>query len=60
VLVIVSKKNCMCTCVIFQMVSEMELFHCTVPKLMIRKILCTASNIGIYFSSDKVGTVYLV
>jgi hypothetical protein len=34
-------------------------FHSTVPKLLI-KILRTVSNTGIYCSSDKVGTVYLV
>jgi hypothetical protein len=31
------KKNRVCTCVLFRTVSEIELFHCTVPKLLIRK-----------------------
>jgi hypothetical protein len=35
--VILSKK-CTCTCVLFRTVSEIELFHCRVPKLFIRKI----------------------
>jgi hypothetical protein len=26
-----------CTCVLFRTVSEIQLFHCTVPKLLIRK-----------------------
>jgi hypothetical protein len=34
--VILSKKY-ICTCVLFRTVSEIELFHCTVPKLLIRK-----------------------
>jgi hypothetical protein len=34
--VILSKKKCICTCVLFRTVSEIELFHCTVPKLLIR------------------------
>jgi hypothetical protein len=25
-------KNCICTCVLFRTVSEIELFHCTGPK----------------------------
>jgi hypothetical protein len=42
-------------------VSEIELYHCTVPKLLMRnEILRTVSNTGIYCSSDQVGTVYLV
>jgi hypothetical protein len=55
--VILSKNWCICTCVLFRTVSEIELFHCTVTKLL---ILRTVSNTGIYCSSDKVGTVYLV
>jgi hypothetical protein len=31
------QKECICTCVLFRTVSEIELFHCTVPKLLIRK-----------------------
>jgi hypothetical protein len=31
------QKKCICTCVLFQTVSEIELFHCTLPKLLIRK-----------------------
>jgi hypothetical protein len=30
------KKKRICTCVLFQTVSEIELFHRTVPKLLIR------------------------
>jgi hypothetical protein len=30
-------EQCICTCVLFRTVSEIELFHCTVPKLLIRK-----------------------
>jgi hypothetical protein len=41
-------------------VSEIEIVHCTAPKLLIRKeILRTVSNTGIYCSSDQVGTIYL-
>jgi hypothetical protein len=35
--VIVSKKKCVYTCALFRTVSEVELFHCIVPKLLIRK-----------------------
>jgi hypothetical protein len=36
--IIVSKeKKRICTCVLFRTVSQIELFHCTVPKLLIRK-----------------------
>jgi hypothetical protein len=31
------KKKCICTCVLFRTVSEIEIFQCTVPKLLIRK-----------------------
>jgi hypothetical protein len=34
---VILSKNCICTCVLFWTVSEIELFHCTVPKLLIRK-----------------------
>jgi hypothetical protein len=30
-------KKCTCTCVLFRTVSETELFHCGVPKLLITK-----------------------
>jgi hypothetical protein len=30
-------KKCICTCVLFRTVSQVELFHCTIPKLLIRK-----------------------
>jgi hypothetical protein len=49
------QKNCICTCVLFRTDPEIELFHCTVPKLLRRQILRTVSNAG-----DKVGTVYLI
>jgi hypothetical protein len=32
-----SKQKFICTCVLFRSVSKIELFHCTVPKLLIRK-----------------------
>jgi hypothetical protein len=32
-----AKKKCICTCVLFRTVPEIELFHCTVQKLLIRK-----------------------
>jgi hypothetical protein len=31
------QRKCICTCVLFRAVSEIELFHCMVPKLLIRK-----------------------
>jgi hypothetical protein len=31
------KQKFICTCVLFRTVSEIELFHCTVPNLLIRK-----------------------
>jgi hypothetical protein len=31
------KKKCICKCVLFWTVPEIELFYCTVPKLLIRK-----------------------
>jgi hypothetical protein len=49
-----------CICDLFRTVSEIELCHCTVPQLLIIKRLRTVSNTGIYCSSNKVGTVYLV
>jgi hypothetical protein len=54
------KKSVLCTFVLFRTVSEIELFHCTVPKLLIGKIFRIVSNTGNYFSSEQVGTVYLV
>jgi hypothetical protein len=33
-----SNQKCICTCV--RRASEIELFHCTVPKLLIRKRFC--------------------
>jgi TctA family transporter len=57
--IILSKKLYMYMCTI--LVSEIELFHCRDPKLLMSKhILRTVSNTGIYCSRDKVGTVYLV
>jgi hypothetical protein len=54
-------KMYICTFVLFRTVSEIELFHCTIPKIVDEKeILRTVSDTGIYCSSDKVGTVYLV
>jgi hypothetical protein len=31
------QKKCTCTCVLFRTASKIELFHCTVPKLLIGK-----------------------
>jgi hypothetical protein len=42
------KKKYICTCVLFQKVSELELFHCTVPKLLIRKRYCILFSIPGY------------
>jgi hypothetical protein len=47
-------KKCICTCVLFRTVSEIQLFHCTVH--CTDEILRTVSNTGIYCSSDIVGT----
>jgi hypothetical protein len=55
-----SKQKSVYVHVLFRMFSKIELFHCTVPKLLIRKILRTVSNTCVYCSSDKVGTVYLI
>jgi hypothetical protein len=30
------KKNCICTCVLFRTVSEIELFHCTVVSMYVK------------------------
>jgi hypothetical protein len=35
--VILGKKKYICTCILFRTVPEIELFHCTVPKLLIMK-----------------------
>jgi hypothetical protein len=32
-----SKKMCICTCVLFQPVSDVELFHCTVHSTLYRR-----------------------
>jgi hypothetical protein len=34
---LILSKKFICTCVLFRTVSDIELFHCTVPKLLIRK-----------------------
>jgi hypothetical protein len=31
------QKKCICTCVPFLTVSEIQLFHCTIPNLLVRK-----------------------
>jgi hypothetical protein len=36
----IPSKNCICTCVLLRKVSVIELFHCTVPKLLVRKRYC--------------------
>jgi hypothetical protein len=51
--VILSKKLCMYMCPIPNSF-QIGLFHYTVPKLLIRKILRTVSNTGIYCSSNKI------
>jgi hypothetical protein len=49
------------TCVLFRTVSGMKLFHCTVPKLLIRKIYYLLFLIPVFIAtSDKVGAVYIV
>jgi hypothetical protein len=58
---VILRKKCMSICVLFRTISEIELFYCTVPKFFYKKeILRTVSNTGTYFSSDRVGKVYLV
>jgi hypothetical protein len=47
------KKKWICTCVLFRTVSEIEIFHCTVSKLLIRKILRMVSNTGVYCQVTK-------
>jgi hypothetical protein len=32
------KHKCICTCVLFRTASKIDLFHCTFPKFLIRKI----------------------
>jgi len=54
-----SKQTSVYVRVPFQMVSKIELFHCRVAKLLIKRYYIVY-NMGIYCSSDKVGTVYLV
>ena len=51
-------KKCIRTCVLFQTVSKISLYSCKIVDK--KEILRTVTNAGIYFSSDKVGTVYLV
>jgi hypothetical protein len=34
---LILSKMCICTCVLFRAVSVIELFHCTVPKLLVRR-----------------------
>jgi hypothetical protein len=34
---VILRKKCVFTCVLFRTVSKIELFHCTVPKLLIRE-----------------------
>jgi hypothetical protein len=56
---VILKKKCLCTCVLFRPVSVREIFHCTVPKLLIRKIFYFLFLMPVFFcSSDKVGTLY--
>jgi len=52
------KKKCICTCVLFQTVSKISLYSCKIVDK--KQILHTVSNTGIYCSSDKGGTVYIV
>jgi hypothetical protein len=37
---ILSKRNCICRCVLFGTFSEIKIFHCAVPKLLIRERYC--------------------
>ena len=34
---VILSKRVMCTCVLFRTVSEIELFHCTIAKLLIKR-----------------------
>jgi hypothetical protein len=51
ILSVIWRKKCICTCVLFRTVSEIELFHCTVRKI---DILRSVSNTGIHCSSYKI------
>jgi hypothetical protein len=53
------QKKCIRTCILFRMVSKIELFHCTVPKLLIRKRYYVLFLI-LSFTDNVVVTVYLV
>jgi hypothetical protein len=56
-------KKCICICiyVLFRTVSVLELFHCTVAKLLIRKRYYILFLIPLFIvSRDKIGTVYPV
>jgi hypothetical protein len=48
-----------CTCVIFRTVAEI-IISLYSPKIVKKEILRTNSNTGIYCSSNKVGTAYVV
>jgi hypothetical protein len=37
---VILSKNCVYTCVLFWTVSEVELFHCTIPTFLVRKKYC--------------------
>jgi hypothetical protein len=51
----------MCTCVLFLTVSEIELFYCTVPKLLKRKRYYVLFLIPVFIVQViKGGAVYLV
>jgi hypothetical protein len=49
-----------CTCVLFRTVSETAISLYSSKIVYKKEILRTVSDTGIYCSSDKVGTVYLV
>jgi len=52
------KKKHICACVLFRTASEISFYSCNTADK--KEILRTASNTGIYCSSDKVGTVYII
>jgi hypothetical protein len=49
---VIPSKNCICTHVLLRKIFEIELFHCTDLKLLLRNILPTVSDTGIYCSSE--------
>jgi hypothetical protein len=58
---VILRKNRICTYDLFQIVSEVELFHCIVPEFLIRKRYYILFPIMVFtVQVKKVGTVYVV